>query len=305
MLSGNAALRSDDVVVRPRLLRRTRRNAAARQLAGVALFFLLAGCADTPKEYNPIEWGRSAVSGIESLFGADKPESPPIVDAPPAEGRPYPNLASVPKPLRTTPEQRAQRQADVERLAKDRDAALADDQALRSSGTPPSSPPSSTAEAPPSPEPKSSAPSATPGTPPSTPPSVARAAPPAATAAPAPAAPPVAAAPVAAALPVAPAPVATVARRVGSLSFARDGASLSAAGDRALAEAANLARANNGRIRLVAGQVARQTIAPELARARTTAIAQALSRAGIAAARLNVDEAQGRRVDLYDIYVEN
>lgn len=284
------------------MLRRTRRSAAGTALAGVALIFLLSGCADTPKEYNPIEWGRSAVSGIESLFGRDKPESPPIVDAPPAEGRPYPNLASVPKPPRTTPEERSQRAADVERLSKDRDAALADDQALRASGTPPKTPPNTASESPPSPPPASLAPTATTSAPagspqnipPSTPPRVAQAAPPAAAAAPAPVAPAPAAT-----------PAATTLRRVGSLSFARDAAAFGPAGERALAEAAALARANNGRVHLMAGQVARQTSAPDQARARANAVTQALSRAGIPAARLVIDEAQGRRVDLYDIYVEN
>jgi hypothetical protein len=58
-------------------------------------------------------------------------------------------------------------------------------------------------------------------------------------------------------------------------------------------------------VRLVPAQVSRQAIAPDLARSRAAAINQALARGGVAISRISIDDAQGQRVDLYDVYVEN
>ena len=241
-----------------------------------ALIFLLAACADN----NPIEWGTSAARGIGDMFGGD---TPPEAEPPAAEGRPYPNLATVPRRPRDPPEVKAQRQADVERLTRDRDKALADDQALRETGAMPPPAPDVAGEAP-----KESAQAVAPA-PTASPSNVA--------VVPSPSPAPASSSPVAAA-------VAAPAQRVGSVSFARDAATLTAAAQQSLAEAATLARPGNGRVRLVPAQTARQAASVDLARARLNAVTQALAAAGIPAARLTVEEALGRRVDLYDVYVE-
>ncbi len=256
-----------------------------------ALIVLLAACADN----NPIEWGKSAARGIGDMFGGD---TPPEAEPPAAEGRPYPNLATVPRRPRDPPEVKAQRQADVERLSRDRDAALAADQTLRDTGAMPPATSEPAPEAPRQPAAAASAPVT--GIPPqrrSTPLAV-QAPSPTVAVAPSPALVPAPASPAAAA------PVGAPARRVGSVSFARDAASLTATAQRSLLEAASLARSGNDRVRLIPAQTASQAASVDLARARLNAITQALAAAGIPAARLTVDEALGRRVDLYDVYVE-
>lgn len=277
-----AALRRVYPLEMASLLRCTCRGAApaARAFLAGGIFFV-AACADTPPEYNPIEWGRSLGRGVGSMFEGPPPEAEP----PAAEGRSYPNLASVPRPPKVTP--RAQRDAELARLQADQQAAAAADQALRADGTFPVAP---------SP-PAVSEPPAAPAAP--------------VMAAPVPTATPAARAPVSApvAAPVQPAAAVAAAvpatlRRVGAVAFARDGSAVSAAGERALGDAAALARANNGRVRLIPAQLARLTPPLELARARNGAILQVLSRAGLARDRVLVDDGAGRRVDVYDLYVE-
>lgn len=264
------------------------RNAAIRLAAALPLLVLLQGCADVPPEYNPIEWGRSAARGIGSLFGGDEPDDrPPPVEPPPAEGRPYPNLATVPRPPKFAP--RAEREAEVARLQADHDAAATYDSRLRGTGEIPAAPPPppATSVAPaPAPAPES-----------------------AVTAAPAP---PVMSAPVATppqtrsspAVAQAGPPAATLLQRMGAVAFPRDGSMISEVGERALFDAAQVARANNGRVRLIPAQIARQAPSDTLLRVRQDAIVQALSGAGVPRERVRIDDGGGRRVDVYDLYVE-
>lgn len=100
-------------------------RAASRQLVvvfGVAA--MLAGCADAGSGEAP--WWRSGLAGsVTGLFGPDRPGTEP----PPADGRPFPNLASVPRP--PPPISAAVRQAEMAELAAERDAAQALDARLR------------------------------------------------------------------------------------------------------------------------------------------------------------------------------
>src|SRR4051812_39975899 len=126
------------------LLRRTCRIAIP---AGAKFFFAsgviaLAGCSDVPRSYNPIDWGKSAVSGAAGMFDSKPDKSTAGAEPPPAEGRPYPNLATVPNPPpRPTAESRARYQQDVAELTADRERARAADAALRETGTVPKAPP--------------------------------------------------------------------------------------------------------------------------------------------------------------------
>lgn len=245
------------------------------------LLFLLSACA----EANPIEWGRAAGRHISNIFSDN---TPPEAEPPAAEGRPFPNLATVPRRPRDPPEAKAQRAADLERLTRDRDAALADDQALRETGALPvrATDAGSAATS------AASAPSVAPSPPavsPTAPSNVAAASPRLAPAtAPAPA----------------PAPVTVTVQRVGSVSFSRNASSLTATAQRSLAEAAALARTGNGRVHLVPAQTSREGLGVDQAHARLAAITQALAVSGIPAARVTVDDALGQRIDLYDVYVE-
>gem|GEM_PF-2033953 len=254
------------------------------------VLFSLTACADN----NPIEWGKTAAREVGNMFGG---ETPPEAEPPAAEGRPFPNLATVPRRPRDPPEAKAQREADFARLTRDRDRALSDDETLRTTGAMP--PPEVKEEAAkeiesaPVPPPAVTPPAAAVTPPPSSAPAV-----------PAPSPSVAAVPPSAAASPVAAAPAAVSAQRVGAVSFARDAATLTATAQRSLAEAATLARPNNGRVRLVAAQTARQAASVDLASARVDAITRALVASGIPAARVTIDEALGRRVDLYDVYVE-
>jgi len=291
-------MRRDYPMERSALLQRVRRSAAVRLgtlLLGI--IFSIAGCADGADRYNPIEWGKSAANEVGNLFSGE--HTPPPAEPPPAEGRPYPNLATVPRPVRETPEAKAQRTADLERLTRDRDKALADDEILRATGTmppppaPAAAPPAAAAAIVPAPPIPASPPAATPA------PAVPA---PVATAVPAPqAAPP---ALQASATPSATAPVASAAQRVGSVSFGRVATTLSPAAQRTLVEAAAQARNSNGRVRLVAAQTAREAARVDAFQARSRAITQAVTAVGLSASNLMIDQASGRRVDLYDVYVE-
>jgi hypothetical protein len=128
----------------PLLLRRNHRIAIA---AGIKIFFVsgaifLAGCSSVPSAYNPIDWTQSSVDEVSSWF-AGKPAPEGVnVEPPAAEGRSYPNLASVPKPPpRVTPEIRAQRQREIADLVASRQSALTADAALRTTDAVPSATP--------------------------------------------------------------------------------------------------------------------------------------------------------------------
>jgi hypothetical protein len=106
----------------------------ALHLAGLAALFV-AGCADIDPAYDPTEWARSARSRIGTVFGGEPSPAPVRVEPPPAEGRPYPNLASVPpRPPRISPRVR---DSGVTDLSRERDQAIARDAALRAGGDDP------------------------------------------------------------------------------------------------------------------------------------------------------------------------
>lgn len=86
----------------------------------------LGGCADADPANDPIEWSRTIRQGIGQIL-RDDPAPNPRVDGtpPPDEGRPYPNLASVPsKPAFVVAKVR-----DGDIAALDRDRAAADGRA--------------------------------------------------------------------------------------------------------------------------------------------------------------------------------
>ncbi len=93
-----------------------------RPIVAATAALAMAACSDPP------QW--------LDVFGASR------IDPPPAEGRPFPNLASVPTPRPERPS--AVRQADAAGLAADRDAARSSEAQIR--GPAPSE---STAAAPP------------------------------------------------------------------------------------------------------------------------------------------------------------
>ena len=93
----------------------------------LAAVMLVAGCSEVSPEYNPIEWGR----GIgRALFGGEGTGGPAhSIEPPSAEGRPYPNLASVPRPPPVrSPNERA---LDRQRLLADQSSAELADASLR------------------------------------------------------------------------------------------------------------------------------------------------------------------------------
>lgn len=78
----------------------------------------LASCSEVPPEYDPISWGNSVRNEVGGWFGAEpKTDVAARIEAPPSEGRPFPNLATVPRPPKVTPS--AERQAELERLSRD------------------------------------------------------------------------------------------------------------------------------------------------------------------------------------------
>src|SRR5258708_11483664 len=94
-----------------------------------------AACSEVPPEYNPVEWSRTAQLKVKNWFSDTPEEPPPIVDPPPSEGRPFPNLGTVPPPPpRDTPETRAERQRQLSALTADRNAPGRADTGLRPEG---------------------------------------------------------------------------------------------------------------------------------------------------------------------------
>ncbi len=102
---------------------------AARVWAGAALLALSA-CADIDPAYDPVELVRDARRNVAGAF--NETSTPPRVaraEPPPDEGRPYPNLASVPdRPQRMTARRR---EGEIRSPAAHRPAALAPDAGLR------------------------------------------------------------------------------------------------------------------------------------------------------------------------------
>ncbi|MBL8700600.1 MAG: hypothetical protein JNK67_19655 [Alphaproteobacteria bacterium] len=96
----------------------------------------LGACADADPAYDPIELSRSIRQGVGRLLRDDPaPAAAPADPAPPPdEGRPYPNLASVPtKPQRVVA---TARDGEIDALTRDRVAAEGRAQALREGGDP-------------------------------------------------------------------------------------------------------------------------------------------------------------------------
>ena len=124
---------------KPLLLQRTtERFSRVGATAAALAFAVLAGCADADPAYDPVEWARDARRGVVSTVGSEPPTRAPRVEPPPAEGRPYPNLASVPpRPERMTARQR---DGDLRMLNDERDAALQRDRALRAGAPEPGEP---------------------------------------------------------------------------------------------------------------------------------------------------------------------
>jgi hypothetical protein len=104
---------------------------AMRQAGGAALALLaLAGCAQGGAD--DAAWWRTGFAGSLAAWIGPEREG---IEPPPAEGRPFPNLASVPRP--PAPVSAAERQAEMARLAADRDSAQVADARLRGgSGVP-------------------------------------------------------------------------------------------------------------------------------------------------------------------------
>ncbi|HEX9465898.1 MAG TPA: hypothetical protein VGB82_25135 [Alphaproteobacteria bacterium] len=308
------------------LLRRTRRN--AKSPARIFLLLIAVGvaaCSEVPPEYNPVEWSRTAQLKVKNWFSDTPEEPPPIVDPPPSEGRPFPNLGTVPPPPpRDTPETRAERQRQLSALTADRNASVSADTGLRTEGKfpgPPAAPTPAPTAAPAaqSPAARPAEPRAPPGpidallsppVPNLTPAPVTRAPQPpqpgeSAVEEPPPAAPARAAPAVAAAAPVPPvAPVLTTSERRGSVSFARAGTVPSSTSQRVLQEAASFAVANAGRVRLVPAQYARDMSSPGQAQARTEAMQRILTGAGLPIDRIAVTDGAAQRADVYDVFVD-
>lgn len=314
-----------------KLLRRTHRTATRRAarlerkiFLPLAAVLVLAACSQLPPEYDPVTQVGNAKRTVLGWFGDDEP-APPNVEPPPAQGRPIPNLGTVPPPPLVTAGQREQRQKELTALQADRAAAAKADAALRAQtpaaaavATQPPAPPVPVASAPlpsppagpqpPTPPATESAPAAAAAempaekslfTPNSLPPELLNSTPEGAGPAPVIELP----APADSGAPAASA-VLTTSERHGTVSFARDTASVSAAGRNTLDTAAAAALENDGRVRLVPAQSDGSVSAPGLIDQRTKALREALAGTGLPADRVIIDEAGAHRVDAYDVFVD-
>lgn len=265
----------------------------ARKIFCLAAMMAVAGCAQVPPEYDPVNWVSSASRDVSGWFG-DKPQpAPPIVEPPPAEGRPFPNLGTVPPAPLVTTGQRTQREAELTRLQADRAAAAKADAALRArtggtpaqSGAPPAAGPGSAGPA----APAASAPAST-----------------SAGAAPAPIVelPSLPSAQEQSATAAKIASLLTTSERRGSVSFAPDATSVSAAGRNTLDAAAAAALENAGSVRLVPAEIDGADVSAGLVERRTQALRDALAGAGLPKDRIMIANVGVRRVDVYDVYVD-
>lgn len=222
-----------------------------RRCARFAAILLVAlvpsACADMDPAYNPIEWGQSIGRGVSRAFGGEPVPEPPRVEPPPAEGRPYPNLATVPRPPQVEPA--SNREAELKQLTADRDAAIKSDEALRAIPATRSIPPAKPRQPP---GPAASAP------PPPTAP--AQAEPEAAAPHESPKAPQTAA--------VAPRPELPPSLFMGTVTVQGDAGSLAGFQQKIIEDAAAMAVRNKARIRLVGGTSAedRQRLVAEFVR---------------------------------------
>ncbi|MBV8538260.1 MAG: hypothetical protein JO128_21865, partial [Alphaproteobacteria bacterium] len=90
----------------------------------------MSACSQLPPDYDPITQVGNAKRAVLGWFGDEQPP-PPDVEPPPAQGRPIPNLGTVPPPPLVTAGQREQRQKEVTALQADRAAAAKADETLR------------------------------------------------------------------------------------------------------------------------------------------------------------------------------
>lgn len=105
------------------------------RFAAVILALGLNACADIDPAYDPIEWSRSVSRGVSGLFGDEPAPVRGNTEPPPAEGRPYPNLATVPTSPGLAPA--ANRKQEIDKLVASRDAAIDADQSVRSADVTP------------------------------------------------------------------------------------------------------------------------------------------------------------------------
>jgi outer membrane protein OmpA-like peptidoglycan-associated protein len=307
-----------------KLLRRTHciapRRAARRRekifVALTAVLVLASACSTLPPEYDPVTQAGNAKRSVMGWFGYDEP-APPNVQPPPAQGRPIPNLATVPPPPYVTAGQRQQRQKELAALQADQAAAAKADAALRAQNgaqvpprpgapgsppAPPALPPAPTPAAPPAgaaTEPPSTNANTAPFSPNSLPLELLNSTPDGAGPAPV------------IELPAPPdsggmaaARVLTTSERHGTVSFASNTASVSAAGRNTLDTAAAAAIENDGRVRLVPAPSDGAAAAPGLVDQRAKALREALAGTGLPADRVTIGEAGARRVDAYDVFVD-
>jgi hypothetical protein len=89
----------------------------AARVAILASAVAVAACSEVSPAYDPVEWGTSVRNEVGGWFGA-APVRLVRDEPPPAEGRPYPNLATVPTPPAVTPP--GERQQEMDRLSRDR-----------------------------------------------------------------------------------------------------------------------------------------------------------------------------------------
>ncbi len=271
-------------------MRRTCRIATGR-LPGFAVVLTaaltLGACSSVPDALNPVEW----YGGVERLFTGDPSQQ--HIEPPPAEGRTYPNLATVPKPPRIAPGAAAARAEEVEELTRNRDSTIDADRALRTAGTfPAAPPPPAQIEPVPTAPAQQRAPvvaSRSYSPPVAAAPRPAQAAPSMAQAAPPSAAPPVRA---------------MTSQRLESISFPPLGLVASSRVQTVLQQAASIAQARGGRVKVVPVTITRQTVQREFSQARRNAILQTLVQSGLSLDRIEIGDDLGRRVDLYDVLVE-
>jgi hypothetical protein len=197
------------------------------------------------KSWKPTAW---LLAGL-ALGGCEALDATAGVEPPPPEGRPYPNLATVPRPPEVAP--LAARQQEVDRLMASRDDTLRGDQELRAidpgRALPPLRPRAAAPAAPRPASPTGEAPSQQPGEP-------------------APQALPPPAAPQAAVS--MPRPQLPSSLFMGTVVVASQRGPLAEFQRKVLEDSAAMAKRTNGRIRLVGGQSAedRQRVAEELVR---------------------------------------
>ena len=98
----------------------------SRQLAALALAFVLAGCAQTPDWVNPVTW----VDGVFDKDADQAPSAPKTAAETPGADKTYPKLGETQAPAKTATTAEA-RQKLADSLVADRDNAKYTDQNLR------------------------------------------------------------------------------------------------------------------------------------------------------------------------------